>query len=119
MFAGKKWTRNEEGNLKGHIEELKQKCEAISREVENIGSKNQIENEEIEGTDGWGYIKKRKRRKSREYKERLKRIFKLPVNTSYTGIMMETRKWHAELRIQYTAMMLYQQRIQMKNQKSR
>ena len=52
MFAGKKWTRNEEGNLKGHIEELKQKCEAISREVENIGSKNQIENEEIEGIEG-------------------------------------------------------------------
>ena len=98
---------------------MKQKCEAISRKVENIGSNNQIENEEIKGIEGWGYIKKKKRRKSRECKERPKWIFKLPVNTSYTGIMMETRKWHAEQRIQYAAMMLYQQRMQMKNEKSR
>ena len=32
---------NEEGNLKGYIEELKQKCEAISKEIEIIGSRNQ------------------------------------------------------------------------------
>ena len=35
-------TANEEENLKEHIEELKQKCEAISREVENVGSRNQV-----------------------------------------------------------------------------
>ena len=40
-------TINEEGNLKGHIEELKQKCEAISREIEIIGSRNQVGKEEI------------------------------------------------------------------------
>ena len=28
---------NEEGNLKGHIEELKQKCEATSRKIEVTG----------------------------------------------------------------------------------
>ena len=28
---------NEEGNLKWHIEELKQKCEATSRKIEVIG----------------------------------------------------------------------------------
>ena len=37
-------TINEEGNLKGHIEELKQKCEAINRETETIGTKNQVGN---------------------------------------------------------------------------
>ena len=40
-------TINEEGNLKGHIEELKQKCEAINRETETIGTKNQVGKEEI------------------------------------------------------------------------
>ena len=40
-------TINEEGNLKGHVEELKQACEAISREIEIIGSRNQVGKEEI------------------------------------------------------------------------
>ena len=40
-------TINEEGNLRGHIEELKQKCEAISRETGIIGSKNQVGKEDI------------------------------------------------------------------------
>ena len=29
-------TINEEGNLKGHLEDLNQKCETISREIEII-----------------------------------------------------------------------------------
>ena len=33
---------NEERNLKGHIEELKQKCEEISREIEIRGLRNQV-----------------------------------------------------------------------------
>ena len=40
-------TINEEGNLKGHIKELKQKCEAISRQIEIIGSRNEVGKEEI------------------------------------------------------------------------
>ena len=40
-------TINEEGNLKGHTGELKQKCEAINREIEIIGSRNQVGKEEI------------------------------------------------------------------------
>ena len=40
-------TINEEGNLKGHIEELKQKGGAISREMEIAGSRNQFGKEEI------------------------------------------------------------------------
>ena len=37
----------------------------------------------------------------------LKRIFKLPVSTAYTGILMETGIWPAEQRIQYATLMLY------------
>ena len=38
----------------------------------------------------------------------LKRIFKLPVITSYTGILlMETGIWPAEQRIQYATLMLH------------
>ena len=37
----------------------------------------------------------------------LKRIFKLPVRTAYTGILMETGIWPAEQRIQYATLMLY------------
>ena len=40
-------TINEEGNLKGHIDKLKQKCEAISRKSDIIGSRNQVGKEEI------------------------------------------------------------------------
>ena len=37
----------------------------------------------------------------------LKRIFKLPVSTAYTGILMETGIWPAEQKIQYATLMLY------------
>ena len=37
----------------------------------------------------------------------LKRIFKLPVSTTYTGILMETGIWPAEVRIKYASLMLY------------
>ena len=40
-------TINEEGNLKGCIGELEQTSEAISKEIEIIGSRNQVGNEEI------------------------------------------------------------------------
>ena len=36
----------------------------------------------------------------------LKTIFKLPVSTAYTGILMETGIWPAEQRIQYATFML-------------
>ena len=37
----------------------------------------------------------------------LKKIFKLPLSTTYTGMLMETEIWPAEQRIQYAALMLY------------
>ena len=37
----------------------------------------------------------------------LKRIFKLPISTAYTGTLMETGIWHAEQRIQYAILTLH------------
>ena len=37
----------------------------------------------------------------------LKRIFQLPVSTTYTGIIMKAGIWPAEQKIQYATMMLY------------
>ena len=37
----------------------------------------------------------------------LKRIFNLPISTSYIGLIMETGTWPANQRIQYSIMMLY------------
>ena len=67
---------NDEEDLNGHIEELKQRSEAISREIEIIGSRNQVRKEEIRvqlklfeacfmqvqtyGIEAWGYVKKKK-----------------------------------------------------------
>ena len=40
-------TINKEVNIKGYIEELKQKCVATNREIEIIRSRNQVGKEEI------------------------------------------------------------------------
>ena len=37
----------------------------------------------------------------------LKRIFSLPIPTSYIGLIIETGTWPANLRIQYSTMMFY------------
>ena len=37
----------------------------------------------------------------------LRIIFKLPLSTAYTGILMETEIWLAEQRTQYATLMLY------------
>ena len=100
-------TINEERNLKGHIEELKEKCEAINREIEIIGSRNQVGKEEIRvqlkvfkacfipaliyGIEAWGCIKKEEMKEIQIIQGKtLKRISKLPFSTAYTGILMET-----------------------------
>ena len=50
----------------------------------------------------------------------LKKIFKLPLSTTYTGMLMETEIWPAEQRIQYaTLSCITTQRITMKKEKSR
>ena len=113
---------NEEGNLKGHIEDLKQKCEAINREIQITRSRNQVGKEEISVQlklleacfvpaliyviEAWGYIRKEEIKEiDRIQGKALKRILKLPVCTAYTGTLMETGIWPTEQKIQYTTLM--------------
>ena len=100
-------TMNEGENLKGHIEELKQKIEAIIREIGIIGSRNQVGKKKIRGKlklfkvcfmptliygiEAWGYIKKEEMKEIESIQGKaLIRIFELPVSTAYTGILMKT-----------------------------
>ena len=73
---------NEEGNLKGHMEYLRRKGEAISRETEAIGAKNQVGKEQVRvqlklfeacympailyGLEAWGYVKKKENKRTRK-----------------------------------------------------
>ena len=96
-------TINEERSLKGHIVELKRKCETINWEIQIIGSRNEVGKEEIRvqlkffeacfipaGIETWGYIKKKEMKELQRIRGNdLKILFKLPVSTTYTGILME------------------------------
>ena len=53
-------------------------------------------------------IKWKKKETERTQGKALKRIFKQPFSTSYTGILMESRIRFAEQRIQYATLILYQ-----------
>ena len=55
-----------------------------------------------------GKIDKDEMNKIEKIQERaLKRIFNLPISTSYIGLIMETRTWPANQRIQYSIKMFY------------
>ena len=55
-----------------------------------------------------GKISKNERNEVEKIQGRaLKRIFNLPISTSYIGLIMETGTWPANQRIQYSIMMLY------------
>ena len=115
---------NKLGNLKDHILELNRKCEVINREINAIGAKHQVGKEEIRlklklyetclmpaliyGLEAWGKIDKDEMNEIEKIQGRaLKRIFNLPISTSYIGLIMETGTWPANQRIQYSIMMLY------------
>ena len=62
----------------------------------------------IYGIEAWEYIIKEEIKEiERIQGKAFKRIFKLPVSTAYTGILMEIGIWRAEQRIQYATSMLY------------
>ena len=83
-----------------------QKCEVTSREMETRESRYQVGKKDtrvqlilfeacfipalIYGIEAWGYIKKGKKGNQRIQGKALRRIFKLSVRTTYTGILMET-----------------------------
>ena len=60
------------------------------------------------GMEAWANIRSVEMREIEKIQGKaLKRIFQLPVSTTYTGIIMETGIWSAEQKIQYATMMLY------------
>ena len=62
----------------------------------------------IYGMKAWGCIKKEEMKEiERTRGKTLKRLFKLPLSTAYTGILMETGVWSAEQKMQYVTLMLY------------
>ena len=76
-------TINEERNISRYIEEIKLKCEAVRREIEIVGSKNQ---QEIESQ---GCIQKEEIKEiDRTQGKHLKRIFKLPLSATYLRILI-------------------------------
>ena len=117
---------NKLGNLKDHILELNRKCEVINREIRNyaIGAKHQVGKEEsrvklklyetclmpalLYGLEAWGKIDKDEMNEIEKIQGRaLKRIFNLPISTSYIGLIMEIDTWPANQRMQYSIMILY------------
>ena len=113
-----------ERNLEEHIMVIATKCETMSMEIGSIGTKNQVGKEQIRvklklfdtclmtpltyRMEAWANIRAMGMRQMEKIQEKaLKRIFQLPVSTTYTGIIMKTRIWPAEPKIQYATMMLY------------
>ena len=60
------------------------------------------------GMEAWANIRSVEMREREKIQGKpLKRIFQLPVSTTYTGIIMETGIWPAKQKIQYATMILY------------
>ena len=90
---------NKLGNLKDHILELDRKCEVINREISAVGAKHQVGKEEIRvklklyvclmpallyGLEAWGKIDRDEMNEIEKIQRKvLKRIFNLPISTSY------------------------------------
>ena len=90
---------NKLGNLKDHILELDRKCEVINREISAVGAKHQVGKEEIRvklklyvclmpallyGLEAWGKIDRDEMNEIEKIQGKvLKRIFNLPISTSY------------------------------------
>ena len=90
---------NKLGNLKDHILELDRKCEVINREISAVGAKHQVGKEEIRvklklyvclmpallyGLEAWGKIDRDEMNEIEKiHRKVLKRIFNLPISTSY------------------------------------
>ena len=92
-------TINEEGNLEEHIKVKARKCETISREIDAIGTKNQVGKEETRiklklfdtclmtaltyGIEAWANIRTVEMREIEKIQEKtLNTIFQFPVSTT-------------------------------------
>ena len=104
---------NKLGNLKDHILALNRKCKVINREISAIEAKqHQVGKEEIRvklklcetclmpallyGLETWAKIDKDEMNEIEKIRGRaLKRIFNLPIPTSYIGLIMTTGSYMA------------------------
>ena len=115
---------NKSGNLKDHILELNRKCEVINREISAIRAKHQVGKEEFRvilklyetwlipallyGLEALGKIGKDEMNQIEKIQGiTLKKIFSLPISTSYIDLTIQAGAWPAYQRIQYSTMMLY------------
>ena len=102
-----------------HIKELTSRCDIINQEISAIGAKIQVGKEEVRvklklfqtclmpallyGMEAWKKLSKAEiQTKEKIQGKALKRIFSLPITTTYIGLIMET-----EQRINYSSLMLY------------
>ena len=114
---------NKSGSLKDNILELNRKCEVVDREINAIGAKHEVGKEEIRaklklcktcllpallfGLEAWGKIDKVEMNEIEKTQGiALKKIFSLPMSTSYISLIVETGTCPANQRIQYSTMML-------------
>ena len=112
--------------MEDHVVELNKKnVKESSREVSAFGAKHQVGKEEIRRVklksyktcllpallyrlEAWRKISKNKMNKIEKNKGKaLKRIFSLPISTSYISLIMKTGAWPDNVRMQYRTMMLY------------
>ena len=92
------------------------------------GAKSQAEKEEVRvklklfetcllpallyGMEAWKRLSKTEVQDLEKLKTKaLKRIFSLPITTPYTGLIIETKVWPAEKRMNYISLMLYHNNI--------
>ena len=105
-YLGK--TIKEERKLEEYVKVIARKCETISREIDGIEAKNQVGKEQIRvklklfntclmtaltyGMEAWVNMRLVEMIEIEKIQEKaLKRISKLPLSTTYTGIIIETR----------------------------
>ena len=105
------------------IKELNSRCDIISREIYAIGGKTQVRKEEVRvklklletylmpavvyGMEASKKLSKEEIQLLEKNQGKfLKRMFSLPITTSYFGLIIETGIWPAEQRINYSSLML-------------
>ena len=101
-------------NLKDHILKLNRKCEAINIEINATGAKHQVGKEKIRvklkqyvtcliptllyGLEAWGKINKNEMNEIEKIQGRaLKRIFNVPISTSYIHWLNNGNRYVASL----------------------
>ena len=117
-------TISTDGQLTEHIKELNARCDTISREICAVGAKTQVGKEEVRvklkpfetclmpallyGTEAWKKLSNVEiQHLENIHSKTLKRIFNLPITTTYNGLIIETGVWPAGQRVNYSSLMQY------------